>query len=346
MRSDRHFHAHRRERPRKDKDKDEDEGLTPEERAFELARRRANAQIGFLSHAVAYGAVCFFLLFVAGFKAAFIVALAWGIGLVSHFFGALIAPELRRRYIEREVERQVERSAPSERRSLEARHVRSLEELSASIAHEIRNPITAAKSLVQQMGEDPASVENVEYAKVALEELDRVERSVAHLLRFAREEEMVMLDLRLADVISSAVATLRDRASARGVALQVSVGADCQLHGDAEKLRRVVINLVSNALDALEGARVPKPLIEVTAGENLAGTECWVRVRDNGPGIPQEALSRIFSPFYTSKERGTGLGLAISKKVVDAHGGAIEVQSQPGAGAEFTLTIPKRAVRS
>jgi signal transduction histidine kinase len=344
MRSDRHFHAHRRERPRKDKD--EDEGLTPEERAFELARRRANAQIGFLSHAVAYGAVCFFLLFVAGFKAAFIVALAWGIGLVSHFFGALIAPELRRRYIEREVERQVERSAPSERRSLEARHVRSLEELSASIAHEIRNPITAAKSLVQQMGEDPASVENVEYAKVALEELDRVERSVAHLLRFAREEEMVMLDLRLADVISSAVATLRDRASARGVALQVSVGADCQLHGDAEKLRRVVINLVSNALDALEGARVPKPLIEVTAGENLAGTECWVRVRDNGPGIPQEALSRIFSPFYTSKERGTGLGLAISKKVVDAHGGAIEVQSQPGAGAEFTLTIPKRAVRS
>ena len=110
-----------------------------------------------MSHAVAYGAVCFFLLFVAGFKTAFIVALAWGIGLVSHFFGALVAPDLRRRYVEREVARQVQRTAPAERRNLEERHVRSLEELSASIAHEIRNPITAAKSLVQQMGEDPAS---------------------------------------------------------------------------------------------------------------------------------------------------------------------------------------------
>ena len=142
------------------------------------------------------------------------------------------------------------------------------------------------------------------------------------------------------------MATLRDRASAHGVALDVQVGVDCALRGDAEKLRRVLINLVSNALDALEGAQVAAPRIEVTAGENLAGTECWVRVRDNGPGIPPEALARIFSPFYTSKERGTGLGLAISKKVVDAHGGSIEANSTPGAGAEFTLTIPKRAVRS
>jgi signal transduction histidine kinase len=295
---------------------------------------------------VAYGAVCFFLLFVAGFKAAFIVALAWGIGLVSHFFAALVAPDLRRRYIAREVERQVQHDAPRERRDLEERHVRSLEELSASIAHEIRNPITAAKSLVQQMGEDPASAENVEYAKVALEELDRVERSVAHLLRFARDEEIRMADLRLADVIASALAALRDRAASRGIALDVQVGADCALRGDAEKLRRVLINLVGNGLDALEGARVAAPRIEVTAGENLAGTECWVRVRDNGPGIAPEALARIWSPFYTSKERGTGLGLAISKKVVDAHGGSIEVQSAPGAGAEFTITIPKRAVRS
>ena len=71
-----------------------------------------------------------------------------------------------------------------------------------------------------------------------------------------------------------------------------------------------------------------------------------MRVRDNGPGIAPDSLARIFSPFYTSKERGTGLGLAISKKMVDAHGGSIEVQSSSGAGAEFTVTIPKQAVRS
>jgi signal transduction histidine kinase len=344
------WHRHRHGSRRDDRDEDadaRDQSLTPEERALAEAKRRANMQIGFMSHAVAYGAVCFFLLFVAGFKTAMIVGLAWGIGLVSHFFGALVAPDLRRRYVEREVARQVQRTAPAERRTLEERHVRSLEELSASIAHEIRNPITAAKSLVQQMGEDPASQENVEYAKVALEELDRVERSVAHLLRFAREEEIRMAELRLSDVIASAVAALKDRAAARGVALEVQIERDSSLRGDAEKLRRVLINLLGNALDALDGARAGgTPRVEVSAGENLAGTECWVRIRDNGPGIAPEALARIFSPFYTSKERGTGLGLAISKKVVDAHGGSIEVQSQPGAGAEFTITIPKQAVRS
>jgi signal transduction histidine kinase len=79
----------------------------------------------------------------------------------------------------------------------------------------------------------------------------------------------------------------------------------------------------------------------VLAGENLAGTECWVRVRDNGPGIDARALAQIWSPFYSSKASGTGLGLAIAKKVVEAHGGQIEAASRPGAGAEFTVTLPR-----
>jgi signal transduction histidine kinase len=113
--------------------------------------------------------------------------------------------------------------------------------------------------------------------------------------------------------------------------------------GDAEKLRRVLINLTGNALDALEQAGTPSPCIQVISGEDLAGREVWLRVRDNGPGIEPEALARIFSPFYTSKASGTGLGLAISKKLVDAHGGSIEVKSTPGQGTEFLLTFPKHA---
>jgi signal transduction histidine kinase len=317
--------------------------LSAEERAYREARRRANLKVGFFSHLVAYGAVCMFLLVVAGFRVAFIVALSWGIGIAFHFFGAHLAPDLRRRFIEREVSREIERSAPRERRTIEDRHVRSLEELSASIAHEIRNPITAAKSLVQQMGEDPASVENVEYAKVALDELDRVERSVAHLLRYAREEEIHVSEVRLASVVDSALESFRDRIASQGVELAKEVDRESILRGDPEQLRRVLINLIGNALDALVGGDSPHPRLEVLAGENLAGTECWVRVRDNGPGIDPQSVAKIFSPFYTSKSDGTGLGLAISKKVVDAHGGSIEVTSSPGAGAEFTVTIPKRA---
>ena len=79
----------------------------------------------------------------------------------------------------------------------------------------------------------------------------------------------------------------------------------------------------------------------MAAGENLAGTEVWLRVKDNGPGLDAEAQQRLFAPFYTSKADGTGLGLAICRKLVDDHGGTIEVSSQPGAGAEFLLVFPR-----
>ncbi len=318
-------------------------GLTPEQRAYREARKRANAKLGFITHFIAYATVCTFLVVAAGFRPAFLVALAWGIGIVFHYFGAMVAPGLRERLIEREVSREVAASVPRERRSIEGRHARSLEQLSASIAHEIRNPITAAKSLVQQMGEDPASRENVEYAKVALDELDRVERSISHLLRFAREEELRIEELRLAEVIDSALETFRDRLEREGVQVLRDVATPGEMRGDADKLRRIVINLVGNALDALEQSDASEPRLEIAAGENLAGTELWLRVRDNGPGIEPERLRRIFSPFYTSKANGTGLGLAISKKLVDAHGGSIEAQSSPGAGTEFLLTFPRQA---
>jgi signal transduction histidine kinase len=314
--------------------------VSAEERAYRDAKRRVKARIGFYAHLIAYAAVNMGL-FVEFKGAARFTALFWGIGLAFHYFNAIVAPDLRRRIVDREVRHQVATGVSRERRALSDQHVRSLEDLSAQVAHEIRNPITAAKSLVQQMGEDPTSAENVGYAKVALDELDRVERSVAHLLRYAREEDLRLADVSLAEVVDSALATLRDRIDAQHVRLVREDGRDDVVRGDAEKLRRVVINLVGNALDALAEGSSGQPILEVLAGENLAGSECWLRVRDNGPGIDARALAQIWSPFFSSKTSGTGLGLAIAKKVVEAHGGTIEATSQPGAGAEFTIALPK-----
>jgi signal transduction histidine kinase len=316
---------------------------TPEEQAYREARRRANARLSFYTHLIVYGSVIALILVASrSIRAAMVVALAWGIGIAVHYFVALVAPDLRRRLIDDEVGRRVADDVGRERRAIETRHVRSMESLSASIAHELRNPITAAKSLVQQMGEDPVSGDNIEYAKVALEELDRVERSISHLLRFARDEEMHTGSFRMEDVIDSALETFRDRIQRTGVELQREIDCPGTMHGDAEKVRRALINLMGNALDAFEEAGTQGPRLEVTAGENLAGSEVWVRVRDNGPGIPPDVLERIFSPFYTTKREGTGLGLALSKKVVEAHGGSIEAESTPGAGSEFLLTFPKQ----
>jgi len=334
-----------REREERARDRDERRRarrgeLTPEQQALRDARRHASRKVGFLFHFVPYAATVFFLLLVAGFRPAFIVALSWGIGIAVHAL-SVMTPRLRSRWMEQEVGRRVQTSVVRERRALEGAHARSLEELSASIAHEIRNPITAAKSLVQQMGEDPASPENVEYARVALAELDRVERSISHLLRFAKEEPLRLDELRLGDVFADAAAALRERIGRQGASVKHEPGTGDALLGDAEKLRRVALNLLGNALDALELAGTPKPRLEIETGANLAGTEVWARVRDNGPGIDADAIRKIFQPFYSEKPNGTGLGLAITRKLVEAHGGAIEVHSDAGVGTEFVLTFPK-----
>jgi signal transduction histidine kinase len=331
----RHHGRHRRRRSRKQP--------TEEEKLYRRARRRAAAKLSFVTHFVTYAAVIFMLLFVAGPRAAIVTGFSWGIFVFLHYFAAMIAPDLRRRFVDAEVSRTVEQSAGRERKSLESEHARSLEQLSARVAHEIRNPITAAKSLVQQMGEDPASRENVEYASVALEELDRVERSISHLLRFARDEEIRVEEFSLAEVAESALETFRERLERGGIEVRRDIETGGWMQGDPEKIRRVMINLIGNAIDALADALTPNPCVEIASGENLAGTELWLRVRDNGPGISHAAQSEVFSPFFTSKPTGNGLGLAISKKVIDAHGGSIELQSEPEAGAEFVVTLPKRA---
>jgi signal transduction histidine kinase len=315
---------------------------TPEEEAYREARLAANRRLGFVFHFIPYVATCLFLLVVTrSFTATFSVATFWGIGVFCHWFAAVHAPALRKRWIDQEVDHQVGRTVTRERRALEGAHARSLEELSASIAHEIRNPITAAKSLVQQMGEDPSSKENVEYARVALTELDRVERSISHLLRFAREEPLRVSEVRLPDLLDAALDTFRERIARRGVRVSRAFDGSGALRGDAEKLRRVAINLIGNALDAMEQAETRAPRLELAAGENLAGSEVWATIRDNGPGVAAEARERIFRPFYTEKANGTGLGLAITRKLVEAHGGSIELHTAPGEGTEFVLTFPK-----
>lgn len=316
--------------------------LSDEERAVRDARHRADEKVALSRELVKAGLITVpLLLFV--FPAG-VVALVWfGLKLGRRAFRIFYEPQLRERFFQEEVQRRVRTHVSDERHRLEGEHLRSLEQLSASIAHEIRNPITAAKSLVQQMGEDPGDVDQEEYARVAVAELERVERSISHLLRFAREEETRVADITLEDVVESALETFRDRAERRGIAIERDYHGEGRLDGDPEQLRRVVINLVSNAIDALAAAGTEAPRVRVGLGENLAGTEVWLRIADNGAGIDDATRERIFDPFYTSREDGTGLGLALCRKIVDAHGGTIEVDSAPGEGTAFVLTFPRGA---
>src|SRR5438094_1312979 len=311
--------------------------LSPEEEALRRARRRAGAQAGFYAHLMSYLGVIAFLalinLFTTRYPWFIWPAFGWGIGLFSHWMAVFGSHLVRERYFDPAVERELRR----ERAAMQTEQQASIDEASSRIGHAVRNPIAAAKSLVQQMGEDPTSVENVEYAKVALEELERVEHRVSHLLKYAKEEDYSFALVNLANVIDSALTQLRAKLDAAKIAISRNYIAGPTVQADAEKLRQVFANLVDNAIDALatipEGRRID---LFLEHGDGL-GT---VRVRDNGCGIPSEKLDRIVNPFFTTQDKGTGLGMAISKKIVEAHEGAIEVASEVGRGTECRVMLP------
>jgi signal transduction histidine kinase len=319
-----------------------------ERQAYERARRRASAEAGFYVHLMWYGVVMGFLFFInlltsPGYQWWLFPAAGWGFGLASHFSAVFGWRWIHERVFEPAIAREVQREVTKEKEALSVEKQASLDELTATFAHEIRNPIAAAKSLVQQMGEDPTSHENVEYAKVALDELARVERSVSHLLKYAKEEDYKFESVNLAAVLDGALTQMRAKLEANQVAVSRNYLGGPTVRADADKLRQVFSNIIDNAIDAMsgaaaEGASAERRLeVAIQRGRSAMAT---VRIRDNGCGIPAGQLGKIFNPFYTSKENGTGLGLGVAKKVIDAHRGAIEVTSNPGSGTEFALSIP------
>ncbi len=311
---------------------------TSEQSILRRARRRALAEYGFYSHLTGYLVVMAMLALINIFTTRYPwflwPALGWGIGIFSHYMAVFGSRKLKDRYFYPAVEREVRRETMEARTDKRA----SIDELSASIAHEIRNPIAAAKSLVQQMGEDPRSIENVEYAGVALEELDRVERSISHLLKYAKEEDIEFAQVNLASVLDNSLSEMRAKLDAAGVAVARNYIGGPTLVADGDKLRQVFTNILDNAIDSFPPETEEKRIDFFI--ENGLPHRVRVRVRDNGGGIPPGEIDRIFNPFFTTKENGTGLGMAISKKIVEAHEGEIDVVSERECGTEFVVTLP------
>jgi signal transduction histidine kinase len=209
-------------------------------------------------------------------------------------------------------------------------------QLAATVAHEIRNPITGAKCLLQQVGDElNGNAQGREYVQLALEDLERVEESVSQLLTFARKEEFQFAEQDVSDLIQATVQRFIAQTQDRTVAVHVQESPPVWAAVDEEKIRRTLLNLLVNARDAVND----NGAIEV--GVTTAGAEVEIRVGDNGQGLSPEDQSRIFEPFFTTKEKGTGLGLAIAKKIIEGHGGRIAVSSALGQGTTFTIVLPR-----
>jgi signal transduction histidine kinase len=210
-------------------------------------------------------------------------------------------------------------------------------QLAATVAHEIRNPITGAKCLLQQVEEElHGASQGREYVHLALEDLERVEQSVSQLLTFARKEEYHFSEQDVTELVRATVHRFATQTQEEEVSIRVQDAPPAWAAIDGEKIRRTLLNLLTNALESVNVGG------EIVVSIGTAGTEVEIRVRDNGQGLAAEDQERIFEPFFTKKEKGTGLGLAIAKKTVEGHGGHISVASTPGQGTTFTVAFPRQ----
>ncbi len=231
------------------------------------------------------------------------------------------------------------------RRLHERDRLAALGQMAAGLAHEVKNPLGAIKGAAQLLA-DPVDGKTLdpqaeEFLGIILEEVDRLDRVVGSVLSYARPPKGNPGTVDVNGMVRRTLQVLgKEREGEVQVTLQLAETLPA-VRADAEQLRQVLMNLVRNAQEA--GAR----RVWISTGfrdraEANSRTERFVEfaVRDDGPGIDASALENLFVPFFTTKDRGTGLGLAISQRIIEDLGGRIEVVSQPGAGATFSVALP------
>jgi signal transduction histidine kinase len=224
----------------------------------------------------------------------------------------------------------------------------ALGQLAAGMAHELRNPLTAMKMLIQNAVKGGAAKGLTDRDLHVLDaETTRLERSLQTFLDFARPPALEKRPGDVCKVIGEILQLIRARADRQGVQIncEAAVGP-LVIEADHEQLRQLFLNLLLNALDALpQGGSVCISAAESAppAAQGDVGSTSWITiaVADNGPGIPQNLGEQIFSPYVSTKDAGLGLGLAICRQIVQLHGGQITVSNGTEGGAVFTVELPK-----
>lgn len=223
----------------------------------------------------------------------------------------------------------------------------NFEALAAGLAHEIKNPLAGLQGSAELLARE-AEGSARDYALVIAREARRVDGLVRELLDLARPAALQTAPVDVHQVLGDVRALARGFPGADRVTFHDRFDPSLPpVHADDEKLTQVILNLVKNALEAVADRADPTITMETSVATIRLRTASGrtrplarVSVQDNGPGIPEAMLARLFTPFSTSKPHGTGLGLAISRRIVEAHGGRIEVRNRAGGGVDSSVYIP------
>jgi two-component system sensor histidine kinase HydH len=236
-----------------------------------------------------------------------------------------------------EIERVVEQLQQREREVLRADQMAAVGQMAAGVAHELRNPLTSIKMLVQANREEAEAHDlPAEDLQMIEQEIRRMERCLQTFLDFARPPQPARRPISLAGLVDRTFALVEGRARKQHVTLHCTPPTTPVIvEADADQMQQLLVNLALNALDAMpQGGR-----LDISLGAPVHGqVELWVH--DTGPGIAPALLPRLFEPFVSSKATGLGLGLVVSRRIAESHGGNLWVTNPPHGGACFVLRLP------
>ena len=218
------------------------------------------------------------------------------------------------------------------------RHLRVLGSMSATLAHEIRNPLGAMKGLTQLAQEElPEAHRTQELMKTVISEAERLEKLVSSLLDFARPRAPQLREFDFRQAVSEVYEMLRRRAAEQNVALSLDAGTQpLAMRSDPDGMRQILFNVLLNALDATP----PGGAVTFRAHADSGGGRLCIEIDDTGPGLPAVDPEELFQPFVTTKTHGTGLGLAVTRRIVENLGGKITLSDLPGGGARCAMEVP------
>jgi len=228
-----------------------------------------------------------------------------------------------------------------------ARELEELAKLTGELAHEIRNPLSTLKVNLQLVMEDLAAVENARESanirratrkvEIIRKETDRLEQILDGFLKYVARPELEPMTVDLNELVGDMIDFYGPQAVGHGIAVKPDLCEGklmCRL--DPDMLKQVLLNLFINAQQAMSGGG------DLTIRTDRARSEAVIEVIDTGAGIPPDRIGRIFDAYYSTRPEGSGLGLSTARKIIGAHGGRIDVQSEPGKGAAFTIRLPRR----
>lgn len=222
-----------------------------------------------------------------------------------------------------------------------AEKLSTLGEMAAVLAHEIRNPLGSIRGTAEILRDDYRPGDpKFEFIDIQIRETERLNRVVEDFLRMARPLPTEMVQCLVQPELETVALLVANDARERKVSLVLEPpAADVVVKGNGEKLRQAFLNIVINSLQATPVGGSLTISTSVCQTGDSAGM-CEIRFCDSGEGIDAESLIRIFEPFYTTKPDGTGLGLAISRKIVEGHGGTLQIESVVGKGTTVMIKLP------